>query len=93
MKPDKEINWDAIEPARSRLRALVAAVAREVQSVDGQAQGGAATSLSFAWTSLVAELDLGAEPTLRECPHCGRAILRRAVRCRYCMKRSPGAEP
>ena len=85
-----ELNWDAIDPARSRLRLLVASVAREVELVD-EANPGEAKALSSAWARLVAELDLGVEPLLRDCPLCRRSILRAAVRCRYCMGRLPPA--
>ena len=89
MKTHIDLNWDAIEPTRSKLRSLVARVAREVEEVERLAEKGRGEGLSVAWTSLVSELDLGVEPALRECPHCGRGILRAAVRCRYCMTRSP----
>jgi len=91
MKTDGDLNWDAIEPGRSRLRSLVARVARELETVEGQAQGARSENLALAWANLVGELDLGVEPLLRECPHCLRSILTAAVRCRYCMNRSPAA--
>jgi hypothetical protein len=92
-RDNEKMDWDAIEPSRSRLRALVTRVTRELAEVEGNARGERAdlASLSLAWTSLVGELDLGAEPALRACPHCGRSILLVAVRCRYCMSRSPAA--
>jgi hypothetical protein len=92
MARDIEINWDSVEPARSRLRAMAARVSQELASFSSQAHvagGGDVTALSSAWASLVDELALGVEPALRQCPHCGRSILREAVRCRYCMKNSP----
>ncbi len=85
------MNWDVIEPGRSKLRSLVARVNHELENVERQSQDGRADGLSLAWTSLVAELALGTEPALRECPHCRRSILDAAVRCRYCMSRSPAA--
>lgn len=92
MKKDIKMNWDVIEPGRSRLRSLVARVAHELAAVERQSQGSRTDGLSLAWTSLVAELALGTEPALRECPHCRRSILRAAVRCRYCMNRSAAAD-
>ena len=83
-----EMDWDAIEPARSRLRWLVAQVTRELEDVERGAEGRQIEGLSLAWSSLVVELALGVEPALRECPHCRRGILQAAVRCRYCMSRS-----
>jgi hypothetical protein len=90
-----EVNWDAIEPERSRMRVLAARV--EV-ALDGlrEEQGDRVQALSrlvAAWADIVGELALGVEPSLRTCPHCNRSILEVAVRCRYCMERSPAVEP
>ena len=95
MARNNEMDWDAIEPGRSRLRALVTRISQELAELESKAgptpSDGAdgLASLSLAWSSLVVELALGTEPALRECPNCKRSILRAAVRCRYCMSRSP----
>jgi hypothetical protein len=97
MATDIDMNWDAIEPERSKLRALVARVELEIAELRSQAPGAGQaaglTSLVGAWGRVVTQLALGTEPPLRACPHCRRSILEAAVRCRYCMSRSPAAEP
>lgn len=79
--------WDGIDPIRARLRVLVKAVGDEVARLRTSERGE--NELEQAWVGLVAALDLGPEPEVRSCPFCRRAILRLAVRCRYCMKSSP----
>lgn len=97
MAREIDMNWDAIEPERSKLRALVASVESEIAELRSQAPGAGhaagLTSLIGAWERVVTQLALGAEPSLRACPHCRRSILEAAVRCRYCMSRSPAAVP
>lgn len=85
-------NADPAEAARSRCRTLIARIDHELAELDARTArdgSGRLTTLMGAWTDLVGELDLGAEPSLRRCPHCQRSILAVAVRCRYCMSRSP----
>lgn len=88
------VTWDSIEPSRSVLRTLVARVDLELSKLAGPESSGAAkvAELSGAWASLVGALALGPEPALRACPSCRRSILQEAVRCRYCMQRSPSTE-
>lgn len=97
MARDIDMNWDAIEPERSRLRLLVARVEGELayfrSPPPGAAQAPDLTRLFGAWERVVTQLALGAEPLLRACPHCRRSILAAAVRCRYCMSRSPAPAP
>lgn len=91
MSRDIEVNWDSIDPERSKLRVLVARVESELAGLQGRsASTGPAplAGLLSAWHDVVGQLALGAEPLLRSCPHCQRSILDQAVRCRYCMRRS-----
>lgn len=79
--------WDGIEPIRTQLRVLAAHVERTM--AERAAEGDSKQELEQAWASLVIASALGGEPEVRRCPSCGRSILRRAVRCRYCMQYSP----
>jgi hypothetical protein len=86
MKPELP---DVLDPPRSKIRALAATVDRHVAILD--TDGPAVESiekLRLAWLALSKALDLGAEPALRECPHCSRRIPCEATRCRYCMEAS-----
>lgn len=87
--------WDGLEPARSRMRVLVARVDAELGSLQASHRDSARSSetdaLAQTWRELVAELALGPEPELRSCPHCQRRVLRQATRCRYCMRQSAPA--
>jgi hypothetical protein len=88
-------DWDGLEPARSRLRVLVARVDAQLvlleKSQPGEPPQGEMQQLTQSWNDLVAALALGAEPALRSCPHCRRQVLREATRCRYCMRQSAAA--
>lgn len=91
---------DVLDPQRSRLRALAAAVGKSVAEVSsGDATNEVAQRLQTAWLELSQALALGEEPALRKCPNCSRHIPREATRCRYCMAHSeahtsrPTAEP
>lgn len=85
--------WNGLDPARSKLRALAARVEGEIVEL-GAAAGGTALAadvgdLALAWRELSNAMALGAEPHLRVCPHCRRSVLLEATRCRYCMRPSP----
>ena len=82
---------DSPDPQRSRLRALVADVERELGNLETNADQAPATPLRSAWSTLVKGLLLGPEPELRSCPTCARAIILEATRCRYCWQRSAAA--
>jgi hypothetical protein len=84
------IKWDTIEPSRSALRLQAARVDRELSRLGDEEQIGPQklAGLIEAWAGLLDSLALGPEPALRECPFCQRSIVKAAVRCRYCMKRS-----
>lgn len=75
---------DVLDPARSQLRTLAAAVERHVADVGSE-------DLKVAWLALSKALALGEEPKLRTCPSCSRRIVPEATRCRYCMAQSEPA--
>lgn len=87
--------WDGLEPARSRLRVLVARVDEQLTQLEtsqpGEPPHGEMQRLTQSWRDLVVALALGEEPLLRSCPHCRRQVLREATRCRYCMRQSDAA--
>jgi hypothetical protein len=87
-----ERDWNAIEPQRSALRVLVAKIDVELgamQDLEPLSRSEALGRLRGTWAKLVAELALGAEPSLRMCPFCRLSIRQGATRCRYCLKQSP----
>jgi hypothetical protein len=80
------------DAARSRLRGLVAKVTQEIEHLSEPANAEAAkkpNGLNDAWTALVKQLDLGPEPEVRDCPHCGHICMRAATVCAYCWKELP----
>lgn len=87
--------WDGLDPARSRLRALVARVDAQLVRLESSQPRDASNDqmqlLTQSWQDLVGALALGEEPPLRSCPHCHRQVLRQATRCRYCMRQSAAA--
>ncbi len=85
-------DWDELDPARSKLRALSQRVNRGLLDLGVDTQPGALqaekAAILVAWSELLAALALEEEPSMRPCPHCRRRILERATRCRYCMRHS-----
>jgi len=76
-------NTDAnrgIDPARSRLRATVATMERELAPL----RTGAHAALIASFDDLVQQLALGAEPEVRDCPKCGGVCMRGATVCAGC---------
>jgi len=76
------------DAARSRLRTLVAAVDGEIVRLtlpitmsDGNLLPN---DLRASWDALVAQLALGPEPEVRECPICHHVGMRAATVCGYC---------
>jgi hypothetical protein len=65
------------DATRSRLRAMVAEVDVAIGHPDGE-------SMRPAWQRLVAALNLGPEPTVRNCPRCGELGMSAATRCGHC---------
>ncbi len=78
------------DAARSRLRATVATIEREISRLprsltDGD--GGPPNGLRASFADLVEQLGLGPEPEVRKCPVCERIPMRSATRCGYCWTR------
>jgi hypothetical protein len=80
------------DAARSRLRGLVAKVSLEIErlsepvNADGKKNK---SGLNDAWVALVKQLDLGPEPKVRDCPHCGHICMHAATVCAYCWNKLP----
>jgi hypothetical protein len=76
------------DAARSRLRATVVTIEREIAHLPGQEADDNGRSplnrLLASWNDLVEQLALGPEPEVRECPVCGHIGMRAATRCGYC---------
>jgi len=85
-------DWDGLDPARSKLRALSQRVDRGLLELGGDTNAGVfaadKAAVLEAWRELLAVLAIEDEPALRHCPHCKRRILEQATRCRYCMRQS-----
>ena len=73
---------------RSRLRATVATIEREIsdlpRSIPTDANNKATTGLAASWADLVKQLALGPEPELRACPVCNQMGVGAATICGYC---------
>jgi len=65
------------DPARSKLRAAVAAV-------EGSLPPGGPDGFQAAWRSLVDLLALGPEPKYHKCPTCGWMGMHDATVCGHC---------
>jgi hypothetical protein len=74
------------DPERSRLRATVATIEREISRLPAPVADdpGTAHDLRAAFADLVRQLALGPEPEVRECPVCERICMRQATRCGHC---------
>lgn len=75
------------DAARSRLRATVATLNREMARLPAQVandSGYEVSDLLAPWADLVAQLALGPEPEVRECPFCKHIGMRAATLCGYC---------
>ena len=79
-----EIRADHPDAERARLRNLVAAIDRQIQDTAVPAGG-----LLSAWNDLVAALNLGPQPEVRECPHCHHLCMRAATLCSSCWNHIP----
>jgi hypothetical protein len=79
------------DAARSRIRTIVASIDRELERLtkDGASSDGKSVvaGLEGPWTDLVAQLALGPEPAVRECPSCGGIGVREATLCGFCWTR------
>jgi hypothetical protein len=77
--------FSAPDAARSRLRATVATVEREISRLSRDDDSGSTPAgLVASWADLVDLLDLGPEPEVRECPVCKNIGMRTATLCGYC---------
>lgn len=79
--------FPAPDSARSRLRATVTTLGREIArlppevAADGR---GPPSALLASFSDLVGQLALGPEPEVRVCPVCKRIAMKAATRCGYC---------
>lgn len=82
------------DPARSKLRATVEEIDRQMAHIAGPAgsAGDLPKHLQALWADLVAQLALGPEPALRPCPSCHRLGRAEATVCGYCWTATPVAE-
>ena len=82
------LRLSAPDAARSRLRATVATIERESlrlpSEVTHDGSRGPPNGLAASWADLVAQLALGPEPEVRECPVCKHVGMRAATLCGYC---------
>ncbi len=62
------------------LRVLVAAIENALSLLPATATA----SLVTPWNALVGALALGPAPEVRDCPSCGRVVMRAATRCGHC---------
>lgn len=72
------------EDKKTQLRTMVADV--ELAMVDMSS-----APVRDAWRRLVVGLELGPEPEVRTCPHCGRIGMAKATRCGFCWNATPVA--
>ncbi len=76
------------DSARSRLRATVATIEREISRLPRQVTDTDSTSpmngLLASFADLVEQLELGPEPEVRQCPVCNQVVMLAATRCGYC---------
>jgi hypothetical protein len=76
------------DAARSRLRATVAMIEREISRLPRRVTDdeirSPANGLLASFTDLVEQLALGPEPEVRECPVCKHIGMRAATLCGYC---------
>jgi hypothetical protein len=73
---------------RSRLRAIVAMIDRELSCLSLEAtpedHRAATRGLAASWAQMVEVLALGPAPEVRECPVCREPCMRAATRCGHC---------
>jgi hypothetical protein len=74
------------DPVRSRLRATMAKMERELAALGTASTtgNGAHDALHASFADLVDQLSLGPEPEVRECPKCGGIGMRVATVCGSC---------
>ena len=87
---DQNPNAKGPDPARSRLRATVAKMERELAPLKSAAAAegkGPHDALIASFDDLVHQLALGPEPDVRECPDCGGIGMRAATVCGTCWRK------
>jgi hypothetical protein len=75
------------DAGRTKLRALIAAIEREIPHLTPPVSDTGARSLEQflgSWAQLMDALALGPEPELRTCPACLQLVMSAATRCGYC---------
>lgn len=72
------------DAARSRMRTTVAIIDREIARLTKEGTATDASGLAGPWGDLVAQLALGPEPEVRECPSCKAIGVREATKCGFC---------
>ncbi len=84
---NESVHW-LIDPKRTQLRVTVAviegAMARLPKQVATDGGKTAMDELQASWADLVAQLALGPEPEVRECPVCKQVSMRAATLCSNC---------
>jgi hypothetical protein len=83
---------------RSRLRATIAAIERELARLPGEVTKDNGVTLAVGLRAsvddLVGQLALGPEPAYRQCPRCQRLGMNVATLCGHCWTRlTPPAAP
>ena len=79
--------FSGLDPKRSRLRATVVKIQESISNLPLDGQGDqriGRSELVASWADLVAQLALGPEPEVRECPECHHFCMRDATRCGHC---------
>jgi hypothetical protein len=80
-------SFSHLDETRSRLRATVAALGRELSLLPApksSASTGTPHRLDECFADLVEQLALGPEPEVRDCPYCGEACMHAATLCSSC---------
>ena len=81
------VRFEHPDGERSRLRAIVATIDREILHLStpaANADGSSIYELTGSWAELITLLALGPVPEVRTCPVCGQLGMRAASRCGYC---------
>ena len=75
------------DAARSKLRATVATIEREISRLPRQIADdlrSPPSGLRASFADLVEQLALGPEPEMRQCPDCKHVCMRAATLCAHC---------
>lgn len=83
-------------PDRKRqvLRVLLADLERAISELAiDEPPEGVSHEVRAACQRMAAAMDLGPEPAVRRCPHCGHTGMRAATLCGHCWEALPPAAP